>query len=352
MKLPNGFGSVYKMPGNRRKPWAARLTLSKHENAQGRIVWKYKYLGYYETRQEAFSTLVHYNEHPYDMDANRITFSEVYEKWSAEHFPKISKSSINAYRASYKLCDPIKGMRFNDVRKSHLQNVVDISGKNYPLLCKFKLLLSSLYRFALENDICEKDYSQYVDISQYKDRNPDKINRIPFSDDEIQTMWDWTERNEYISIFLMMIYSGVRIGELRDLKKEDVHLEERYFYIRKSKTAAGIRNIPIADKTLRFFKYWMNRYDECEYLIANRKGQHMIDRNFRNGYWNPLLEEMGLNPDHHPHDTRHTCVSLLTRAGVDERIIKKIVGHSGRGVTQQVYTHVEIPQLLDAINKI
>lgn len=55
---------------------------------------------------------------------------------------------------------------------------------------------------------------------------------------------------------------------------------------------------------------------------------------------------------HRPHDTRHTCISLLAEAGGDDRMVKKIVGHKGQGVTQQVYTHFEIQALLDAINKI
>ena len=53
-----------------------------------------------------------------------------------------------------------------------------------------------------------------------------------------------------------------------------------------------------------------------------------------------------------PHDTRHTCVSLLTAAGADNRIIKRIVGHKGQPVTEVVYTHFELQQLLNAINKI
>ena len=55
---------------------------------------------------------------------------------------------------------------------------------------------------------------------------------------------------------------------------------------------------------------------------------------------------------HRPHDTRHTCVSLLTVAGVSDKVIKKIVGHKGQGVTEIVYTHFEIAELIDAINKI
>ena len=68
-------------------------------------------------------------------------------------------------------------------------------------------------------------------------------------------------------------------------------------------------------------------------------------------YWQPLLDELNLG-SHRPHDTRHTCVSLLTTQGVDERIIKKIVGHKGQGVTETVYTHLELPVKLEAINKI
>ena len=56
--------------------------------------------------------------------------------------------------------------------------------------------------------------------------------------------------------------------------------------------------------------------------------------------------------DHRPHDTRHTCISLLTEQKVDERIIRKIVGHKGQGVTETVYTHLELPVKLEAINKI
>lgn len=73
-------------------------------------------------------------------------------------------------------------------------------------------------------------------------------------------------------------------------------------------------------------------------------------RNYYDSYWKPLIEQ--LNMKHRPHDTRHTCVSLLAAAGIDERIIKKIVGHAGQGVTENVYTHYELESLREAINKI
>ena len=145
-----------------------------------------------------------------------------------------------------------------------------------------------------------------------------------------------------------MIYSGLRIGEFWNLKKEDVHLEERWFQVTESKTESGIREVPIAEKIVPFFEHWMQK--ESEYVFPNTKGNKHTDRVFRDSWWNPLMNELEMN--HRPHDTRHTCVSLLTEAGVDERIIKKIVGHKGQGVTEQVYTHLELPIKLEAINKI
>lgn len=111
MKLPNGYGSVYKLPGNRRKPWAARIVASRSESPDGTSPdgtprFKYKYLGYYETKEKALIALAQFNAHPYNTDANKVTFGDVFEMWSAEHFPKVSHSNVNGYNAVYNLCAP------------------------------------------------------------------------------------------------------------------------------------------------------------------------------------------------------------------------------------------------------
>lgn len=52
----------------------------------------------------------------------------------------------------------------------------------------------------------------------------------------------------------MLLYNGVRISELLDLKKENVHLEEQYFDVINSKTENGIRKVSIVHKVLPFYK--------------------------------------------------------------------------------------------------
>ncbi len=65
----------------------------------------------------------------------------------------------------------------------------------------------------------------------------------------------------------------------------------------------------------------------------------------------PVMELIGCS--HKPHDTRHTCISMLTEKEVSPTMIKKIVGHSGAmSLTERVYTHVNVQELLRAINKI
>lgn len=344
MRLPNGYGSVYKLSGNRRKPWIVRKTTKFTCDKQECIT-----IGYYETKEEGLQALALYNANPYDINSAKLTFKEIYDEWSKEKFETISQSNINGYKASYKLCTSLYSMPFKDLRKVHLQKVVDNCNKQYPTLRKLKVLFNQLYRFAMENDICSKDYSQFVDISKHKHIDTEEKHK-PFIEEEIILLWGNAKSNKYLQIVLMLIYSGVRISELLDLKKSDVNIEKQYFNIRKSKTLSGVRIVPIADKVLPFFKSWY-KANQSEYLITTQDDKHFTYRNYYDSYWKPLMAE--LNLQHIPHDTRHTTVSLLAKAKVEQTTIKKIVGHSGAmSLTEKVYTHLDVKELLDAINLI
>lgn len=366
MKNPNGFGNITKLSGNRRNPWRVRKTNGwKYvDKATGqeveltedtdlstvKAVQQYINIGYYPTRQDAMIALAEFNKDPFDLNLATITFAEVYDKWSDVHFPKVSDSNVKGYKAAYRLCGKLDKMRMVDIKLDHLQKVVDASCKNTPTLRKLKILWGLMWDYCVMHEILpqeKRDMVRYVDIN--KAGNPNAYNRTPFSKKEVKTVWKWKDTNEYFKVVLMLIYSGVRISELLDLKKENVNLEEKWFDVIASKTEAGIRKVPISEKVLPFFQEWMDKND-CEYLLSTPDGKHFEYRNYYDSYWMPLMEQMGMF--HRPHDTRHTCVSLLADAGVDERMVKKIVGHKGQGVTQTVYTHFEIEALLDAINKI
>lgn len=102
------------MSGKRRKPYMVRKTAGWEYNAEkDKMVQKYIIIGYAATKAEGMQMLAEYNQNPFDVSAAKTTFQQVYEQWSQAKFPTISKSNVNGYEASYKVC----GTLYNRILK-------------------------------------------------------------------------------------------------------------------------------------------------------------------------------------------------------------------------------------------
>jgi integrase len=362
MRLPNNYGGITKLSGKRRNPWRVRKTVgwATDENTK-KVKQVYQTIGYFPTKQEAMQALAEYNANPYDINAKKITFAEVYDKWSDRKFENISQSNINGYKASYKLCESIYNTKFCDLRLIHLQTIVDNANRNYPTLKKLKVLLNQLFDYAVMHEIISKDKHivEYVDIG--KEEKSTKHYR--FTDAEIEVLWRWAEKNEYVQLILMLVYSGVRPGELFNTKRTSVDLEAGFFTVEKGKTVNAARKVPIHQKTLPFFEHWYNK--GTEYLITNLSGNKFnFDTNhasYVDVFWVPLLRDMGIleytnekgeTAEHLPDDTRHTFTTMWKEKKLDEAMRRKIQGHSGKGIGEIVYTHFELEKLKEELNKL
>lgn len=341
MRNPNGYGGVTKLPGKRRKPYRARVTDHWEDGKQ-----IYKTIGYFDKRKDAIEALAAYHNNPTTFDNLTVTFGEVYDMWSGEKFKKISHSNVNGYQAAYKLCDSIKGMRMADIKTAHLQNVVDNCGKNYPTLRKLKVLFTQIYGYAVQNDIVEKDYATFVKIEE-KENEP-KLDRAPFTAEEINTLWDNLDRHEWIDTILIMIYTGLRIGELLAILTVDINLTEKYMR-GGSKTKAGKnRVIPLNDRIIPLIE---KRYNtDNNLLIQSPKGGALSYYTYRDVHWANAMDQLKMT--HLPHDCRHTFATQARLVGMDELSRKRIMGHASKDLTDRVYTHVEIEELIREVNKL
>ena len=309
MKLPNGYGSVSKLKGKRRKPWAVRKTVGK--TGDNRPVTRY--VGYYASRSEALAALASYNKHPY----KGVTMNELYEAWISE--AGLSESTERTYRYTWSHIGMQGDRDMNKIRLDDLQDVFDgISSSNGKTL---KNIISGIYLYAIRHEYVQPEKAAMV--SYLRTSEPVKqIERKVFSSEEIENCKDHAVR--------VLLYSGLRISELLGLTPECIHLDERYLDIKKSKTKAGIRKVPIADKIMEDVKAL-----DCF---------GMDYRTFRRRHFD--------YPDHTVHDTRHTFISRLVELGTDPRTVKILVGHAGTGVTETVYTHLNLQTLLDAVNQL
>lgn len=336
------------MKERRRKPYKASVTTGwTNDGKQIR-----KLIGYYRTYDEAAIAVSNYNENPYDISGGRATFGDVYEKWSNQKFPHISDSNIKGYEASYKHCSFLHNKPFKDIGVDDLQYVVDSCGCNYPTLRKIMILFSQLYGYAVPRKLTDRDYSDAVDIDKYKSKNPNKRNRTAFSADEIAKIKS-VDNTDVAQTVLMLIYSGMRIGELLNLKKCDCHLDEQYIDVVAAKTASGIRKVPIADKTLAYWQRFYNKPDS-EYLVS-MDGRDFHDKKgytaYKDTYWTPFMDTLEFGK-RDIHETRHTCSTTLHEAEIYEPKINRILDHSGKTTAENVYTHLDIADLLKAINRI
>ena len=340
MRLPNGYGSVYKLSGKRRRPFMARKTIGWDDNGKQ----LYRTIGYYETKKLALQALADFNSNPYDIEVSELTFNNIFEKWKEQKYKDISRSAINAYNACFKHSKQIHDMRFIDIKTIHLQNVIQDCNKGYETLRNIKSFFNQLYKYAMENDIVNKNYAPFVNIG----KKPTDTSRKPFTEKEIKRLFNVEKSIPYVDTILIMIFSGLRIGELLSLKSTDIDLENKTITGGIKTDAGKNRVIPINHKILPLIEKRLSQNNE--YFIVNSFGRKMTYSNYYFDKFRHIMEQ--LNMDHRPHDCRHTFATLMSNSDANKTSIKKIIGHSSYVTTEKIYTHKDIEELRKAIELI
>jgi len=341
-KRANGMGSVFKLNGRRRKPWAAMVSRGGE-----RIL-----VGCFAEKREALAALEKFHNQPIPSRYN-ATLEDIYNEWKATHFLGLTAAGVEGYETAWKRLSAHKGVKMRDVRTELFQDVINNActikgGEERPLSRsgkeKIRQLCSQLCKHAVQNDIIDRNYAEFI-----------KIHAAPPAKKEIFTASE-IERLEQddsrtARIILTLIYSGMRINELFGMRVEDVHLEDGYM-IGGEKTEAGKnRVIPIHPKVKTYVEEWIAQTRPTqEYLITNAAGKRINDDNFRNREYYPTLDRLGI-PRKNPHCTRHTFATWMRQAGVREEVLIDIMGHSNFGNTQ-TYLHDDIEQLKQAISSI
>lgn len=337
MRKPNGYGSIKKLSGARRRPFVFVISVDG----------KQKPVEYFATQVEAEIFQADYNKLHFhrSLPSHQVTLAELYYRWLPAHTTNTnpSQSSLESYSNSFKHLqalhyEPMQSLKYADYQK--ILDSMRKSGLSYSSLKKVRSLISLLEKYAVKIELISKCYAPLLSIGKNKAVHP----HHPFSRQKINRLWANID-NPGVDTVLILLYTGMRVGEMLALQKTDVNIRQRFIRITKSKTVSGIRVIPIHPRILPLIIARMdspgttllsdtngNPYDYSRYCIIWREVMHSINAD-----------------GHTTHDCRHTVATLLDNAGANETAKRRILGHAGGDVTERVYTHKGLRQLRKCI---
>ena len=332
----NGLGTVFKAPNG---TWSAEITVGWDLDGL-KVIRKAKRKTGFATKREALEYLpqMKIDLPQQDMD---IQFRDLYDRWLELHEEKVTQSTINCYKSAYKYFSPLYYAPIAKIRTEHMQKCIDECPHGIRTKENMKALGTSLFRYAMQLDIVDRNYAEYIYIAK-----GDKKEKTAFTDDQLQLMWNSVNAIPDVKYILVLCYTGMRLGEMLSARTENYHPDEGYF-ITGSKTEAGKdRIITISPRIRPFF----GGFGVGEYLFfaedKNRK-----ERQFRENIFYPVLQQLEmdvLNPDgshlYTPHCCRHTFATLMKKVDAPATDKQKLIGHSKFEMTAY-YTHTDLKSL-------
>ena len=332
LKNPNGYGTVTKLSGNRRKPYIIKIWSSE----EGRQVP----VGYTTTREEGLELLADYNKSPWDIDKAKITLEGLFTLWKEKRAVKLGESNRASLYSAYKHCSKLANKPYKTIRSYQMQDCIDECGKGYSTQAAIKNLWGHLDRFALELDVVTRCYSDLLT----SDPIP-PTTRERFSDAQIKTLWDH-QNDPWVDSVIFLIYSGWRISEFLALKRTDIDLQAGTMKGGTKTRAGKNRVVPIHSLIRPIIEARLA--EGAEYLFSYN-GEKCSQSQYRL-FWKDAMA--CLNDDKTPHECRHTFESLLDSAGANRKCIDLMMGHVSKDTGNRVYNHKTIEELKQAIELI
>lgn len=354
----HGEGSVFeRKTGDRTKPFVAQVSLG-----DGRK----KVVGYYATRQEAMvakNKALQEIEQLKRMKTSRQTLGEYLEYWF-EHVHRLSVR-LSTYVQHRSILDshilpalghiPIQKLTARDVQQfvSRLQDHL-VAGRVksiYTLL--HKALRHAVNEDILASNVCDRVILPREETSERPVLNPSQAQKL------VQA----AKGSQFETLLIVALTTGLRHGELRALKWQDIDFDREELSVRHSashicgygtvesepKSRRSRRVIALPAFALDALKNHRvnqleqrlkagSRWKERNLVFPSSTGNYFVKNTlYRNFY--ALLDQAAL-PHIRLHDLRHSAATILLAMGVNIKVVQEILGHSNVSLTLKVYGHV------------
>ncbi|GLY09564.1 tyrosine-type recombinase/integrase [Pseudobacillus badius] len=328
-----------------------------------------------------------------DPEQSSISFEKLAQEWLQVHKKNMKESAQRSREYHVKRFGKyIAKIEVKKITKKMYQNVIDQmqkDGYSFNTIYAAHSTAKRIFKQAIAWDIIHSSPADMVVLPKEKltidQIEVDQVGEKYLERDELKTFLDITRTQGLLNdevIFVLLAFTGMRIGELLALKWNDINFENNEISVTKTifnidgkkheyklltpKTKTSIRTISfdeniaqLLDRHEKQQKEQMmkvrNIWHDEGFIITREDGYPMSPRfvHYRmKRLEQKLHEKTNVKKKLHPHILRHTHTSMLTEAGVDLRAIMQRLGHSDAKTTLSVYTHVTEKMKIDASDKL
>lgn len=209
---------------------------------------------------------------------------------------------------------------------------------------------------------------KYTDISSY---SLEHIKLI--AEEAVRQRPNGNYKYRYGYAILLLLNTGMRLGELLYLKWEDVNFEARYIYIHGNVTQVKSRNgdkmytlieqdVPKTDRSTRYISLNDNAIiclkklraiiNNKTRVIASKTGKALFPKSIHITMQKILNNCNITGCKDIVHALRHTFATMLIRQGIDIKVVSELLGHSDVSTTIRIYYHVIEEQKHSAVHKL
>ncbi|WP_312942955.1 site-specific integrase [Oscillibacter sp.] len=277
-------------------------------------------------------------------DTINLTLQDVYDIWKDKDYPKLSAKSKEMYDLAWGKFEDVKPKKMRDISTATIQALVDVEvskARSRSTQEKIRSLYSLLCQRAMELDIIDRNYAQFLSLSEQK-----AVQRDVFTEEEINLVLADAATSETSKIIAIFLYTGFRLQELLDMPLSGVDTQ-RWVFTGGEKTEAGKnRIVPILNVIRPFVEYFHSQANG-DLFLSGYDG-NINGNNFRRRDYYPTLERLGIRTAQrrmNPHSCRYTLATRGHSLGIDNDTLSKILGHADFDVTSDIYIQAHINKL-------
>ena len=255
-------------------------------------------------------------------------------------------------------------------------------GRGYSTITSVRGVVKPAFQMACNEDIIRRNPFDFklVDVV------PNDSKKRGAMTEEQQDLWMTFIREDktyakYYDEFVVLLGTGMRVSEFCGLTMNDLDFESRRirvdhqlvrersgkYYVEKTKTACGVRYIPMTDDVYQSLKNILARRKKVKVktIVDGYSGFILLDKDSKPKVALHIENEMRwamkkygkLHPDQPlpnitPHVFRHTFCTNMANAGMDVKTLQYLMGHSDVGVTLNIYTHASYDRTAEQMAKL